>query len=107
MNKSIKLHEIGIKIKQLQNEIAELERELATSNIEDLDQLNAWKGNVRPRSAVTRLNALELYDEALEYAQMIMETGYPPKDGEHYLFESVMTQCLGDDIFDMLNSARE
>jgi len=39
---------------------------------------------------------------AEEYIESVRKTGRPPKDSEHFIFESVMSTFYGNDIWDWL-----
>jgi len=49
------------------------------------------------------INILNIRKQAEDYVRSIHETGMPPKDGEHYMFKSVMTTFYGNDIWTWIN----
>jgi hypothetical protein len=49
------------------------------------------------------VNISNIRDHAAQYLNCIYKTGRPPTDGEHFMFESVMTTFYGNDVWTWIN----
>lgn len=53
------------------------------------------------------VNISNIRKHAKEYIESVHKTGRPPKDAEHFIFESVMATFYGNDIWSWLNENKE
>ena len=88
------------RIGMIKDEIERLENELSiTTN---------WMDRIKGKRRFADEDKIrifdEFHDEAVDYLKTYAETGYEPKDGDLYIYESVMTKCLGSGVFDIINA---
>lgn len=88
------------RIKELQDQITqlELEKELAEK----------WSDDVRALSSFNVDDKVQIFDalykQCANYLKTLAETGWPPKDGEHYLWEFAMEKCLGVGVWKIIRA---
>ena len=49
------------------------------------------------------VNISNIRNHAKNYLESIYKNGCPPKDAEHFMFESVMTTFYGNDVWNWIN----
>jgi hypothetical protein len=66
-----------------------------------------WQGQVRALDSFSDAQKIavfdSMYEQALEYVKEIVETGDNPKDWKQYIYESVLSQCLGENVWEIIN----
>lgn len=75
---------------------------------QEIEQVEQGLESVRPLDSFAPDEKIkvfdELYQQARRYLFSYIETGYPPKDGDHYLYEAVLSEMLGDDVWDIIHA---
>lgn len=62
--------------------------------------------NLEEISVENKIKAFDnLYKQALDYYNDVLQNGYGDNDNRHYLFEAVMLQTLGKNVFKEMNKA--
>lgn len=88
------------RIKELKRQIADLQ--------DEAEMVERWGDSVRSLGSFSdqaKVEAFnELYRRARTYLKDFVETGYEPKDAEHYLYEAVINSTLGSGAWDVINS---
>ena len=88
------------KIEALKYQIARLQ--------EEARMIERWGDSVRTLDSFTAEEKIkvfdELYEQARKYLRDYVETGWKPKDGDHYLYEAVMDKMLGENIWKIIHS---
>jgi len=88
------------KIDALKHQIAQLQ--------EEARMIERWGDSVRTLDSFTTNEKIrifeELYEQAREYLRAYVEDGREPKDGDHYLYEAVLSKMLGENVWGIINS---
>jgi len=88
------------KIKQLKRQIEKLETEIGN--------LDHWQTKVRALDSFTPEEKIDVFDslhnQAWEYLDELVREEFYPKDGEHYIYEMVLTKMLGPKVWEIIRS---
>jgi len=88
------------RLRELQRRIDQLEREKEIAE--------KWLDRIKPLSNFSGADKAEvfdaLYEQCARYLKTLAETGWPPKDGEEYLFEFAMEKCLGTGVWSVIRT---
>jgi len=88
------------RVKELKRQIADLQ--------EEAEMVERWGDSVcslHNFSDQAKIEAFdELYRQARTYLKSFVETGYEPKDAEHYLYAAVINFTLGSGAWPIINS---
>ena len=93
MDKQVRISALQAKIDLLRREIERVEQGLRSVRYLD---------SFAPDEKIKVFD--ELYQQARKYLFSYVETGYAPKDGEHYLYEAVLSKMLGKDVWSIINA---
>jgi len=95
------------RIKELQGRIDQLELEIDQLELEK-ELAEKWLDNIKALSNFSDADKAEIFDalygQCARYLKTLAETGWPPKDGEEYLFEFVMEKCLGTGVWSVIRA---
>lgn len=88
------------KIEQLKRQMEKLE-----SEIENLDN---WQTKVRALDSFTPEEKVKVFDslhkQAWEYLDELVREEFYPKDGDHYIYEAVLSKMLGPKVWEIIRS---
>jgi len=88
------------RVKELKRQIADLQEE--AKMVEQWGDSVCSLSQFSDEAKIQRFD--ELYRRARTYLKDFVETGYEPKDAEHYLYEAVISKTLGPGAWDIINS---
>jgi hypothetical protein len=88
------------KIEQLEHQIEKLKAEIGN--------LDNWQAKVYPLDSFSPGEKIEIFDklykQAWEYLDELVREEFYPKDGDHYIYEAVMTEMLGPLVWEIIRS---
>lgn len=84
-------------LRELEEKAAKIRRKM--------DVVDHWATWISDASQITDKEKIEAFDrlrtQAFNYAKSMVEEGFEPKDGKHYLYEAVLAETLGGRIWDL------